>query len=298
MLDNENKKTVIALGYFDGAHKGHKKVINKAVDIAKEKGINAVAFTFSGNLRAFITGTSDKQLFSLKDRKKELLSLGVNEIYFAPVTKEFLEMDRQEFLDYLNEKYDIDCYVSGEDFTFGYKGKGNVTYLKEYAENKNQSVETIKILTLNGEKVSTTAIKNCLSNGDIKKANSLLGYNYYVSGIVERGRSVGKTLGFPTANLILSREIFSLLDGVYAGIVEVDGKTYRAVINYGARPTYNLTEKLVEAHLIDFGGDLYGKEITVQFTNKIRDIKKFRSERALKRELKKNTKDTKKGKYD
>ncbi len=298
MSDNIKIKAVVALGYFDGVHKGHKEVILKAVKKAEELCASPVVFTFAGNLRAFITGTQDKQIFSLRDRKRELDLLGVKEIYFAPVTKEFLEMEKDKFLDYLNDAYDIKAYVSGEDFTFGYKGKGNVSYLNEYASLHNQTVETVKILSINGEKVSTTNIKNSLLSGDIEKANFLLGYDYYLSGVVERGRKVGHELGFPTANIILSREIFNLKDGVYAGYTVIDGKRYKAVINYGARPTFNLDEKLVEVHIIGFDGDLYGEDLRVYFKKRIRDVKKFRSVKALIKELKKNVKNTERGKYD
>ncbi len=293
MLD----KTVIALGYFDSVHLGHQRVIKRAKDIAKQKGMSLTIFTFLGNLKGAIGG-QDKCVFLTNEREKFLKNLGADEIYFAPLTKEFLATDRKDFLDYLNKKYNIAYYVSGADYTFGAFGKGDTSYLTDYANKNGQEHIVVDTLSLGSEKVSTTLVKSLLSKGDIKGANTLLAREYSVSGVVVKDRQVGTTLGFPTANIILDKDKFCLFDGVYAGKVILENKTYYAIINYGSRPTFDLEQKLLEVHIIDFCGDLYGKEIEVLFLDYIRPIKKFDTIEALKAQLQTDLNKVKEGKYD
>ncbi len=297
MLDKQIKPTVIALGYFDSVHLGHQKVILKAKEIANTRNLSLVVFTFSGNLKGVIDG-DDKCVFLSHERQKFLTSLGADEIYFAEPTKEFLSTDRKDFLDDLNKKYNISHYVSGEDYSFGAFGKGDAKYLTEYAKNNKQEHIIVETLLVKKQKISTTLVKSLLENGNIKGANTLLGRNYSITGKVIKDRQVGTKLGFPTANIILDKDKFCLRDGVYAGKVVLENKEYYAIINYGARPTFDLEQKLLEVHIIDFCGDLYNKEIEVLFLDFIRDIKKFDSIDDLKAQLKADLTATKEGKYD
>ena len=297
MLDKQKKPTVVALGYFDSVHLGHQKVIKKAKDIAKSGNMSLAIFTFSGNLKGAIGG-DDKCVFLTHERQKFLTSLGADDIYFAQPTKEFLGTDRKDFLDDLNKKYNISYYVSGDDYTFGAFGKGDAKYLTEYAKSNGQKHIIVDTLSFGKEKVSTTLVKRLLSLGNIKGANTLLGREYSISGKVKKDRQVGTQLGFPTANIILDKDKFNLRDGVYAGKVNIDDKEHYAIINYGARPTFDLEQKLMEVHIVDFYGDLYDKEIEVLFLDFIREIKKFDSIEALKAQLTADLTATKEGKYD
>ena len=297
MLDKQKKPTVIALGYFDSVHLGHQKVIKKAKDIAKSGDMSLAIFTFSGNLKGAIGG-GDKCVFLTHERQKFLTSLGADDIYFAEPTKEFLATDRKDFLDDLNKKYNIRYYVSGDDYTFGAFGKGNTKYLTEYAKNNGQKHIIVDTLTFGKEKISTTLVKSLLSSGNVKGANTLLGREYSISGKVVKDRQVGTKLGFPTANIILDKDKFNLRTGVYAGKVILDNKEHYAIINYGARPTFDLEQKLMEVHILDFCGDLYDKEIEVLFLDFIREIKKFDSTNDLKAQLTADLTATKEGKYD
>ena len=297
MLDKTKKLTVIALGYFDSVHLGHQKVISVAKEIAQKNNLSLTIFTFFGNLKGAIGG-EDKCVFLSHEREKFLLDLGADEIYFALPTKEFLKTDRKDFLDDLNRKYNISHYVSGADYTFGALGKGDADYLTDYATKNGQKHVIVDTLSLGSEKISTTLVKSLLSKGDIKGANALLARNYSISGKVIKDRQMGTRLGFPTANIILDKDKFCLRDGVYLGKVILEKKEYRAIINYGARPTFDLSQKLMEVHIIDFCGDLYGKEIDVQFLDFIRDIKKFDSVDELKEQLKFDLNLAKEVKYD
>ncbi len=269
--------TVIALGYFDSMHLGHQRVINKAREFADKNGCSLTVFTFLGNVKDVLKGRKESSVYLPSEREKIIKAFGADEIYFAPITKDFLSLDRKIFLDDLNKKFNIKGYVSGVDYTFGSFGNGNVDYLTEYAKAKGQTHVLVDTFTIDGEKVSTTLIKSLLGRGEIKKANSLLGRNYSISGTVIKDRQVGKQLGFPTANVLIDSQKFLIKDGVYSGLVEFDSKTYKSIINYGARPTFNLDKKIVEAHLIGFDKNLYGKQIEVQFLDYMRDIQKFDS---------------------
>ena len=282
------KSIVLALGYFDSVHLGHRSVITEAVNYAKKLNAKSVVVTFEGNLRAFVGGDSSKTVFNVQEREKFIKDLGVDEIYFAPITSEFLSMSGTDFLDHLNEKYSVIRYVSGEDYTFGKFGKGTVKDIERYAKEKGQSIVVVETLGCGGNKISTTAIKSLLTKGDVESVNNLLGRAYSITGKVFEDRKVGTSLGFPTLNIKIESDKHRLKDGVYKGFSIIDGVKYPAVINYGARPTFDLQEKLVEAHLIGFNGLLYGKTVKLNFEKYLRDIIKFSSEEELKEQLKKD----------
>lgn len=298
MSDKKIQRAVIALGYFDSVHKGHQMVIGRAKSIADELGCILVVFTFKGNLKLALGGVDEKMVYLESEREKFYRDLGADEIYFAPVTAEFLSLDKLSFLDALNSAYDLKCYVSGLDYRFGKKGEGSVSDIKEYADSHGQSQVIVDAFMMDGQRVSTTRVKERLSLGDVEGANRLLGREYSVTGTVFHDRNVGKSIGIPTANIKIDTQKFNIKDGVYSGSVIVNGKEYGAVINYGCRPTFALGEKLIEAHLINFSGDLYGKEITVNFTSRIRDVIRFSDECALKEQITKDIEIVKGKKYD
>ena len=298
MSDRIKTPVVLALGYFDSVHKGHQKVIKTARRLAREKGAKLVVATFGGNLKALVLGVDEKVVYTAFEREKLYRSLGVDQVYFAPTDKEFLSMSGVEFLDMLNQKYDVLGYVSGEDYRFGKLGSCSVKDVQAYAESKGQTCLTVALETLLGEKISTTLVKKKLADGDVKGAKQMLGRAYSVTGVVFEDRKVGKTIGFPTVNVKLDKRKHLLKDGVYFGHVEVFGKIHKAIINYGARPTFDLTEKLVEAHILDFDGELYGMELTLYFDDFMREIIKFDSEESLKEQLEKDLNMAKEKDYD
>lgn len=288
MLDKIDKPTVIALGYFDSVHLGHQKLIKSAKEYADANGCTLTVFTFKGNLKAMLGLEQERCVYLPSERQKLLQDLGADQIYFAPISKTFLATGKLAFLNKLNKKYNIKAYFTGHDYTFGAFGKGNVCYLTEYAKARNQEHVIVDTFTYMQDKVSTTLVKKALTKGDIKGANTLLGRNYSIASKVIKDRKVGSKIGFPTANLLIDKDKVQLKDGVYAGKIKVLDKVYPAIINYGARPTFEIDKKVIEAHLIDFDGNLYGKEIVVQFTDFLRDIVKFDNENQLIEQLKKD----------
>ncbi|MBQ3116206.1 MAG: riboflavin biosynthesis protein RibF [Clostridia bacterium] len=285
MLDNKKVGTVLALGYFDSVHLGHQKVIKTAEELAKKLSAKLVIVTFGGNLKAVLFGEKEKVVYTDSEREKLYLSLGADQVYFAPITSEFLGMESQEFLKHLNDKFDVKGYVCGQDYRFGKNGTGCAEDVKFYAKENGQEAIIIPLKLCGDKKISSTEIKRLISIGDVKGANAMLGRFYSVSGIVQEDRKIGTKMGFPTTNVRLNRDKERLPDGVYAGGVEFDNKRYKAIVNYGARPTFNLEDKLVEAHILDFNGNLYGKEIKVFFHSFIRDVMKFSSVEQLVKQI-------------
>ncbi len=287
MLD-KNQRVVIALGYFDCVHKGHRKVIGGAFALAEKLNAKPVVFTFDGNLKGAIKGEREKNVYTTTERMLMLREMGVNDVYCAPINKQFLGLEAKAFLDKINSELNIVGYVTGDDYRFGYKGKGDVEFLKDYATKNAQQVVVTNTETADGLRISTSLIKELLTNGDIKRANYLLDRNYSITGEVVKDRRVGTRLGFPTININVESQKHLIKNGVYYGNVIVDGIKYKAIINYGARPTFNLEEKVLEAHLIDFNGDLYGKTLTISFEGYLRDIVAFKDGIGLKEQLEKD----------
>lgn len=279
---------VIALGYFDSVHVGHRKVIEKGVNLSKQLNCKPVVFTFDGNLRSAIGKGDEKFVYTTSERKTIFQEMGECDVFYAPVTKEFLGLSHGEFLQYVNQVFNVKGYVCGKDFRFGKGGEGNVDYLSEYAKSKGQRLEIADILMTGEKKVSTSLIKELLSRGDVDSANKLLGKNYFITGNVFEDRKVGSKIGFPTVNIKIDKEKQCLKNGVYHGAILISGEWEKAVINYGARPTFDLNDKLIEAHVIDFNGDLYGENLTVRFDGFLREIQKFISVEQLKNQLEKD----------
>ncbi len=295
---------VIALGYFDSVHTGHRQITQEARTIAKRLKAKLVVFTFSGNLRGVLNGEDNKCVYNLSEREKIFLDLGVDELFVKPATARFLSLGKLAFLNLLNRAYDIRAYVCGEDYRFGKGGAGDVEYLRCYAAARSQTLVVKSLVTVCGQKASTTAVKALLKDGRIKEANAMLGRPYSISGVVFEDRKVGSKIGFPTLNIGLADDKFRIKDGVYAGHIylhsdDTDERIrYRALINYGARPTFNLKNKLVEAHVVDYDGDLYGREITLYFDSYARDIVRFNSADGLQRQLSEDLAKIKDGFYD
>lgn len=298
MSDKILTPTVIALGYFDSVHKGHQKVIKRAKEFALKNNASLTVVSFGGNLRAALSNGDEKLVYTCCERQLLYEELGADNVFFLPTNKTFLNRGKVSFLNYINEKFNVIAYACGEDYRFGKCGKGDVDALVKYANTKNQKVLIEKILSSGDDKISTTLIKKLLTDGNVKEVKSLLGRAYSLSGVVIKDRQVGKNLGFPTLNIIPVSEKHSLKSAVYAGHCMVFGKVHKAIINYGARPTFALNEVVVEAHLLGFDGDLYGKEITLYFDEYLREVEKFDSVNELKLRLEKDLKKVEEMQYD
>ncbi|MBO4262346.1 MAG: riboflavin biosynthesis protein RibF [Clostridia bacterium] len=265
---------VVALGYFDCLHKGHREIISAAKKIAAALGAKTLMFTFDDDASGFY-GKVGGSVYTLSERISAAESLGVDGVISATFDEEFRSTTAEDFIEKLLRVYEIKGFVCGFDYTFGRGGAGDAKTLRRICSDKGVLLEVVDEITSGGEKISTTAIKKHLSEGNVAAANELLGDRYFIEGKVVRDRGVGRTLGFPTANVNIPPEKFRIKSGVYKTHTVIDGKEYASVTNYGSRPTFELLETLAETYIDGFDGDIYGKTIRVYFEGYIRPVIKF-----------------------
>ena len=277
-----NSDCVLCLGYFDGIHLGHTALINKAKEIAKTKNIKLAVLLFTGGKN----GEGD--LFTFEERLIKLKTLAVDTVIYKELNLEFKNTDATVFLQDLLNYYSVKTVVTGEDFTFGKNASGNAKLLKEFMSKQGVDVLTFDLVLNGKQKVATRDIKALLKQGEIVKANQLLGGNYFIRERIVKGKQKGRELGFPTANMVVSPNKMKIKSGVYLTLSIIDGKIYPAITNVGAQPTFDGENYVIESYFKGYNGDLYDKILSVYFVDYIRDIKRFSSENDLKQQLKKD----------
>ena len=268
---DKNRGCVMLLGGFDGLHAGHKKLVERAKSFCLPIGIMTI-----------VGGKDEKGLFTLQEREEIFKRAGVDFAFELPF-QEIKNLSPDEFSTLLLDEFHPTAFVCGDDFRFGKNACGNAQMLKQTGQVR---VEIEKLITANGEKISSTKIKECVSAGYIAKANELLGEAFFLIGTVVKDRGVGRTLGFPTANVEYPKEKYPIKQGVYETRVSINGKEYKAITNYGNRPTFDNDAIIAETYLDGFSGELYGKELKIRFVRYLREIKKFESAEALQAQLK------------
>ncbi len=258
------------LGGFDGLHIGHRRLLS----CAKKEGLPVGVMTIVG-------GKEGNNLFTFKEREEIFRSAGVDFVFELPFA-EIRDLSPLEFIRLLIKEFNPKLFVCGEDFRFGYKAQGTPEFIKA---STHVRVEMQKLVEIDGEKVSSTSVKKLLEQGKIEKVNEMLGETYFLQGKVEKDRGVGKTIGFPTANISYPKDKFPIKKGVYETLVKVNGVAYKGITNYGNRPTFENEKVCMETCLDGFDGNLYGKSLKIQFIRYLRDIKKFESVDGLKAQL-------------
>lgn len=272
------KGGVVAIGNFDGVHRGHQAVLCAAVNLARSNSVSATVLTFEPHPRTFFK--PDTPVFRLTDAgtKAEILkSIGFDCVVEHPFDATFSGTEAGDFVqEVLCNRFGVSHVVTGYDFHFGKGRKGSPQFLMQSGEKFGYSATIVTAFSdEGGEVVSSSKIRECLEAGDISQANGLLGYTWRVSGVVAKGRQLGRTLGYPTANIALPPEA-RLRHGIYAVRVRLnDGSFYNGVASYGRRPTFDNGAALLEAHVFDFSGDLYDQEITIFLDCWLRGEEKF-----------------------
>ena len=268
--DEYDFPALVVLGCFDAVHIGHQALLKKAKLNAKINGLDL-------GVMMFADGKGGRQVFTFEERVAMLEQYNAKFILRIDYTEEFKKTSAQDFLENLEQHINLKGYMSGKDFRFGAGAKGKSSTLKKYAEDEDNAVwyEAVKDVALDGEKVSTTLIKQCLEEGKINKASQMLGRQYFVSGEVCEGHGRGKQLGFPTANIAYPENKVLVAPGVYGVEAEIDGTVYKGVANCGPRPTFGEDSYTLEVYFEGLSEDLYGKTVTVRFLNYIRGIRKF-----------------------
>ena len=280
---------VVTSGTFDGVHLGHQKIIQRIRELARSIQGETVLITFWPHPRLVLYPTEHHlRLLSTFEEKANLLrQFGIDHLVTIPFTQEFSQMTSEEFIrKILVEKIHTKKLVIGYDHRFGKNREGSFEYLKSHGQEFGFELEEISRQDVDEIGVSSTKIRKALESGDIKAATNYLGRLYELNGLVVKGQQIGRSIGFPTANIHIPND-YKLIphDGVYAVEVKVEGVLYKAMLNIGNRPTVDGTRKTVEAHLFDFQGDLYNKLVTVSFKEFIREERKFENLEALKNQL-------------
>lgn len=284
---NNNPDLSLALGYFDGVHLGHQKVISTAVNFAHKNGNKSAVITFKDHPCCFFKGVCPKYILTREDRLKHIEALGVDYVYILDFDEELSRFTAEEYLKkILIDNFSPVSISTGFNHYFGAEKSGGADLLKKIQSVYGYEYFEIPPVKICNEIVSSTAIRNALSEGRIQRANEMLGYKFTISGEVVKGQQLGRQIGFRTANLIYPQELIDLPFGVYSVIVHHKGVTYNGITNFGIRPTVSDTHRCsLETHILDFDVDIYGQKISVEFLKMIRPEKKFDSIDDLKAQI-------------
>ena len=287
------KNTIYALGFFDGVHLGHQALLSACRDLAGRHGCSAGVVTFAAHPDTLVRKSAPRLINSHKDREWLLRETFHMEILLnLPFDEAMRSMPWESFLDMLRTHYDAAGFVCGADFRFGHLGSGNAKLLQEYCNRENIPCTVVPDQILDGVRISSTYIRTQLEDGDMATAVRFLGHPHILSGTVVHGKALGRKLGVPTANLQLQEGLAVPRFGVYVCSCLIDGKRYPAVTNLGTRPTVEGSGITVEPWILDYSGDLYGREIILEFHYFLRPEKKFPALEDLKQEIFRNAEET------
>jgi riboflavin kinase / FMN adenylyltransferase len=279
---------VVTIGTFDGVHIGHKKIIERITESASQLNCESLLLTFFPHPRLVLHEGTDIKLLNTIDEKTFILDkLGLDNLIIHPFDKEFSRLTAEEFIkDILVDKFKVLKIIIGYDHRFGRNRTANIEDLIEFGNQFNFDVEQISAEEISDVSISSTKIRTALLEGNIGKANNYLGYDYIISGKVIKGKQLGRTIDFPTANIKI-KEDYKLIppNGVYIVKSELKNKTVFGMMNIGTNPTVKGTTQSIEVHFFDFKEDLYDQKITVSIINKIREEIKFNSVEDLKKQL-------------
>lgn len=275
--------TCLAIGAFDGLHKGHQLIINEAVKEARKNNYPAAVLSFHPHPLEIIPGKKPPpSIVSRKQKISILEEMGIDYYFEQEFNQEFAALRAEEFINnILIDKIKVDTVVVGDDFRFAHKNEGNVEILMEMAELHGFKANIISQLHASDDRISSTRIRGLLKKGKVKKAKKLLGRPYQICGEVIHGKKIGRELGFPTANIKLETNYALPPEGVYAAKVKFEGEEYAASANLGYNPTFSNKNISFEVYILDFDKKIYGKRLCVDIIEFIRDEKKFETKEEL-----------------
>jgi riboflavin kinase/FMN adenylyltransferase len=286
-----NKPTIVTIGTFDGVHLGHKKILEQIISSAHSQNCESLVLTFFPHPRTILQADSEmKQLNTLAEKTNLLSALGIDNLVIHPFDAAFSRLTAEEFVkQVLVDTFKIKKIIIGHDHRFGRNRTANIDDLIEFGNKFGFEVEEISAKQINEVSISSTKIRNALTEGNIELANNYLGYYYSLTGIVSKGKQLGRTIGFPTANIKIVEE-YKLIpqNGVYIVQSNLDGIMYHGMMNIGTRPTVDGTTQTIEIHFFDFNRDIYNQMITISLLHRMRSEQKFESVDALKKQLDKD----------
>jgi riboflavin kinase/FMN adenylyltransferase len=288
--------SVVTIGTFDGVHIGHKKIIKRLIKIAKQENLQAVVLTFFPHPRMVVQNdTTIKMLNTIDEKTKLLEAEGIDHLVVKKFTKEFSRLSAQDYVrDLLVETLHVKHIIIGYDHHFGRNRTANINDLKAFGEIYNFKVTEISAQEIDEVTVSSTKIRKALLEGDLKTANTFLGYNFMLTGTVVKGKGIGKQLDYPTANISVE-ESYKLIpkNGVYVVKAKIDDAVVFGMMNIGTNPTVDGKVQSIEVHFFNFSNDIYGVQLEVEILERLRDERKFDSLDELKAQLSKDQKNSK-----
>ena len=278
--------TYIALGSFDGLHLGHMYLINRTAELSKENNAKSMVCTFENHPLSIINQEICPKLIMNNDTKLSLLeNTGIDIVNLVSFDKDFMKISPEEFIKNMVHFYNAKGIVVGFNYRFGYKNLGDVEMLQKYSTILGYKLCVCEAISTNHEIVSSSKIRHLIAEGNISKANKLLGRPHTTVGKVIKGKQLGRTIGFPTVNLDYNKGYILPKGGVYYTVVEYDNNLYKAITNIGYNPTVEGGKLSVETHILNFDKQIYGEVIKINFINRIRDEVKFNNIDELKQQL-------------
>jgi riboflavin kinase/FMN adenylyltransferase len=281
-----DKPSAVAIGKFDGIHRGHQSLLQRVLE-QKEKGLQAVVFTFDPSPAALFLGEDIPELTTKREKRKLFGDMGIDVLIEFPLNFTTAATEPEEFVEKILAEQMKTAYIAaGEDLSFGKKGRGDAALLRRMAGKFGYRTEIIEKVCLEGVEISSSYVREVIKIGDMEKAERLIGEAYSVCGVVAHGKKLGRRLGMPTVNLLPEKEKLLPPYGVYFSEVSVGERVYKGTTNIGCKPTVNDEMQAgVETYLYDFAQDIYGREITVRLFSFHRPEKKFDSVEALKKQM-------------
>lgn len=278
--------TVVTIGNFDGVHKGHQVLIEKTATYAKARGIKSAVFTFLNHPINYFVPEKVKNIFDEKEKERLIEGFGIDYLIDIPFDKAMTQISAEQFIvKILKDKIHAKKIVVGHDFTFARNKEGTVDVLREIGHEYGIEVEIVQPIKINGIRVSSTFIRELISEGRVDEIPQYLGTPYVIEGEIIHGKANGRKMGYPTANISLKDQIINPKNGIYASRVIINGKKYFGATNVGMNPTVNGKYLSIETNILDFDEDIYGKRVRIEFLEKIRDEKKFESLDELRKQL-------------
>lgn len=282
------KQTIATLGTFDGVHLGHRSILNKIIALKNNEELESLVLTFFPHPRMILQQNSDIKLLNTIEEKASLLeNLGIDNLVIQKFDNDFSQLSAEDFVKkVLVDAFNIKKIIIGYDHRFGKNRSADIHDLIQFGEKYDFEVEQISAEEINDVSISSTKIRNALKEGNIKLANEFLGYEYNLTGKVVKGKQLGRTIGYPTANVQVT-EAYKLIpvEAVYAAFAIIDGQKHFGMLSIGTNPTLGENPVTIEINIFDFSEDIYDKEITIGFIDKIRDQEKFNSLEELKQVL-------------
>lgn len=291
IMNNKESETYVALGSFDGLHYGHLSLVKKTVQVAKENNGKSMVFTYKNHPKTLVKPESaPKLIMDLETKLKYLEEENIDIVVLKSFNKEFMSMSAEDFIKFLCLDYNVKGIIVGFNFKFGYKNLGDIDLLKNLQGKYGYELYIMEPYTYNGDVISSTRIRKILLEGDVKQATKMLSKPYLIKGKVIHGKKLGRTIGFPTANLQFDENMIIPKKGVYYTNIEYNNKILKGITSVGNNPTVNGKQLTIETFILNFNDTIYGQEIKVYFIERIRDEIKFNSLEELIEQIKQDEK--------